>query len=128
MYLFLLLTITYLKGLEEVIGQEETLSNNGILKYSFCISLSNTLFRNFFSESNFLPSLILWGPPGTGKTTLARLLAQKANYHFIQLSAVDVFPIYLRILMTRLESLILRKQKKLLKTSGNTLIRKQFFS
>jgi putative ATPase len=35
-----------------------------------------------------LHSLILWGPPGTGKTTLARLIAQASNAHFIGLSAV----------------------------------------
>jgi len=35
-----------------------------------------------------LHSLILWGPPGTGKTTLARLIAQASNAQFIQLSAV----------------------------------------
>jgi putative ATPase len=35
-----------------------------------------------------LHSLILWGPPGTGKTTLARLIAQASNAHFIALSAV----------------------------------------
>ena len=32
--------------------------------------------------------MILWGPPGTGKTTLARLIAQKADAEFIALSAV----------------------------------------
>jgi putative ATPase len=37
---------------------------------------------------NHLPSLILWGPPGVGKTTIARLLAAAANLHFTQLSAV----------------------------------------
>ena len=35
-----------------------------------------------------LPSLILWGPPGTGKTTLARLLTGRAGTRFIPLSAV----------------------------------------
>jgi putative ATPase len=35
-----------------------------------------------------LHSMILWGPPGTGKTTLARLIAQRADAHFIALSAV----------------------------------------
>jgi putative ATPase len=38
--------------------------------------------------SNRLASLILWGPPGTGKTTIARLLAQRIDLEFVQLSAV----------------------------------------
>jgi putative ATPase len=39
-------------------------------------------------EAGQLHSLILWGPPGTGKTTLARLIARASNAHFIALSAV----------------------------------------
>jgi len=39
-------------------------------------------------EAGQLHSLILWGPPGTGKTTLARLIAESANAQFIALSAV----------------------------------------
>lgn len=39
-------------------------------------------------EGGFLSSLILWGPPGVGKTTLARLISRTAKAHFIQLSAV----------------------------------------
>ena len=39
-------------------------------------------------EAGQLHSLILWGPPGTGKTTLARLIAASANAQFIALSAV----------------------------------------
>lgn len=35
-----------------------------------------------------MPSLILWGPPGTGKTTLARIIANQSNANFFQLSAV----------------------------------------
>jgi putative ATPase len=35
-----------------------------------------------------LASLVLWGPPGVGKTTIARLLAARANLHFVQISAV----------------------------------------
>src|SRR6202012_4722868 len=35
-----------------------------------------------------LASLVLWGPPGVGKTTIARLLASRAGLHFVQISAV----------------------------------------
>ena len=39
-------------------------------------------------EKNAIASMILWGPPGTGKTTLAQLLAHNADVRFIALSAV----------------------------------------
>ncbi len=39
-------------------------------------------------ERDLLQSIILWGPPGTGKTTLARLIAQVTRAHFISFSAV----------------------------------------
>lgn len=41
-----------------------------------------------FFEQSFLPSMILWGPPGVGKTTLARLLANRAEMSFYSLSAI----------------------------------------
>ena len=40
-------------------------------------------------ESGFLPSLIFWGPPGTGKTTLANIIAQQSNRRFFTLSAIS---------------------------------------
>jgi len=62
------------RRLEEVIGQAHLLGPGKPLRLAF--------------ESGKLHSMILWGPPGTGKTTLARLMAQAFNAEFIALSAV----------------------------------------
>jgi putative ATPase len=61
-------------ALDQVVGQDHLLGPEG------------TLTRML--ERGSLASLILWGPPGVGKTTIARLLAAKAGLHFVQLSAV----------------------------------------
>ena len=60
--------------LEDVVGQDHLLGPDG--------TLSRMLARGA------LASLILWGPPGVGKTTIARLLAERAGLRFTQLSAV----------------------------------------
>jgi putative ATPase len=62
------------RSLEEFVGQRHILGPGKPLSASI--------------EAGQLHSLILWGPPGTGKTTLARLIAQTSNAHFIALSAV----------------------------------------
>jgi len=63
------------KSLKEFIGQSHILGENKIL---------NSLIENMK-----LFSMILWGPPGSGKTTLARLLTIKSNYQLHQISAVS---------------------------------------
>ncbi|MFO1183896.1 MAG: replication-associated recombination protein A [Bauldia sp.] len=62
------------KTLSDVVGQDHLLGPDG--------ALTRLL------ESGSLGSLILWGPTGTGKTTVARLLADNTKLHFVQLSAV----------------------------------------
>ena len=60
--------------LKDVVGQDHLLSSNAILGHMV--------------TAGRLVSLILWGPPGTGKTTIARLLAEHTGLYFEQLSAV----------------------------------------
>lgn len=62
------------KRLDEVIGQDKLLGPDGPL--------------GAMVASGHLSSLILWGPPGVGKTTIARLLATETDLHFVQISAI----------------------------------------
>ena len=63
------------RTLGEFVGQEHLVGEGRVL-------------RRLIEGGNALPSLILWGPPGTGKTTLARLLAERTDGRFVALSAV----------------------------------------
>src|ERR1700751_5080015 len=60
--------------LDEVVGQDHLLGPEGPIRR--------------MAQARRLSSMILWGPPGSGKTTIARLLAKEADYEFQQLLAV----------------------------------------
>ncbi|MCX6746273.1 MAG: replication-associated recombination protein A [Candidatus Parcubacteria bacterium] len=59
---------------EEFVGQEQIVGAKTLLRQAI--------------ESDNLPSIIFWGPPGTGKTTLAKIIAQKTQAFFVPFSAV----------------------------------------
>lgn len=63
------------KKLEDIVGQEHLTGPDGIL--------TSLLKRNH------IPSLVFWGPPGVGKTTLANVIANETNRQFYALNAID---------------------------------------
>ena len=60
---------------EEYIGQNHIMAKDSLFRISI--------------EKDMVPSMIFWGPPGSGKTTLARLISQKTESRFIQISAIN---------------------------------------
>ncbi|WP_397447326.1 replication-associated recombination protein A [Polaribacter sp. R77954] len=63
------------KNLEDYISQQHLVGKNGVLTHLI--------------KQGIIPSLILWGPPGIGKTTLANIIANESNRPFYTLSAIS---------------------------------------
>ena len=63
------------KTLDEYLGQEHLIGKGAILRNAI--------------ESGNIPSMILWGPPGVGKTTLANIIAERMDMSFFALSAIN---------------------------------------
>jgi putative ATPase len=63
------------KSLDEVVGLEDLLGQGRFLRNAI--------------ESDRIPSMIFWGPPGSGKTTLARIIAKTTRARFVQFSATS---------------------------------------
>lgn len=61
-------------SLDEIVGQQRLVGPDGILRQSL--------------EAGAIHSMVLWGPPGCGKTTLASLMSELSGAHFVSLSAV----------------------------------------
>ena len=76
---------------DEFVGQEELLAPGRPLRQAI--------------ERDLLQSLILWGPPGTGKTTLARIIADTTRAKFVSFSAVMAGIKEIREVMTEAERL-----------------------
>ena len=75
------------KSLEEFVGQEKIIKKNGWLYQAI--------------KSDKVPSLLLWGPPGTGKTTLAFIIAKETKSEFRELSATSSGVKNLKIIIDR---------------------------
>ncbi|MEK7526294.1 MAG: replication-associated recombination protein A [Patescibacteria group bacterium] len=65
--------------LKDFVGQQHLVGKDGII--------SKLLLNQ--KVNNYFPSLIFWGPPGSGKTTLARIIAKEMDREFFEFSAVD---------------------------------------
>ena len=86
------------KLLDEVVGQQHILGAGQPLRVAI--------------ETGNLPSMILWGPPGVGKTTLAHVISLSSNYEFMAISAVLAGVKEIREAVERAQILLEHQEKK----------------
>lgn len=86
--------------LDDVIGQDHLVGESGIIRK--------------FLTSGFLPSMVFWGPPGSGKTTLAYLLATLTKAEFVAKSAVNTT-------LSELRNIVAEAQQRLDTTGKRTV-------
>ena len=79
------------KSLDDFIGQEHLIGKNGVLLRTL--------------KNNIIPSIIFWGPPGVGKTTLANIIANQLDRPFYTLSAINSGVKDVREVITKASSL-----------------------
>ena len=75
------------RTLDDLVGHEDVVGPGMLLRKAI--------------DADRLSSIILWGPPGSGKTTLARIIAQTTQAHFVQLSAEQIADLLLQGVGTR---------------------------
>jgi putative ATPase len=88
-------------SLDQYVGQSHIIGNDGVLRRAL--------------KSGHIPSMILWGPPGTGKTTLANIVASLLNRPFFALSAINSG-------VKDVRDVISKAKDKSLFTSGNPIL------
>ena len=79
------------RDVDEILGQDELLAPGRPLR--------------LLIERDELPSLLFWGPPGSGKTSLARVIAHRSDAHFLEFSAVQVGSRELKKVMAEAEKI-----------------------
>lgn len=87
--------------LEDYIGQTDLIGQNGVVKQAI--------------DSGYIPSMIFWGPPGVGKTSLANIIAKSVKRPFYSLSAINSG-------VKEVRDIINKAQEKSLFSGGNTPI------
>lgn len=85
------------KAIDEYLGQSKIIGDAGMIRPE--------------NIKQYLPSMILWGPPGVGKTTLAEILARESGRMFFQLSAINAGVKDIRAIIQQAEETLAHQEK-----------------